>query len=256
MTEKIVHEWEVYCITDSVYRKLWDTEEPTTCPDNNGHTISTNPPPRIIQTINSHDVKIIEEDGITQGIYKFKGFSLDVPSGTSGNVTSQTLMFSYPISLINGWFISSKGMAGDIIDLSVADNTVIGAIGAPVYTGNTEMTVTSTVTDNLSIGYFTSLTDGSQFSDLGEVLAIDKINSTITVQTPSTNTFSPLSPTYVIMQVKVVENFSIPVENERYAFAEKKVGGKYLPANTPIYVKYTNNEGNAKVFSYNMEYLY
>jgi hypothetical protein len=42
----------------------------------------------------------------------------------------------------------------------------------------------------------------------------------------------------------------------RYDFAEKKIGGKTLPANVPITVDYQNQSGNAKVFAFNLEYLY
>lgn len=252
-----VYLWEVYCQTNSVYREVWSLTEPTTCPDNNTHTISSSPPPRIIQSVKSKDVRIVEEaDGVTQGIYKFKGYAMDIPSGNVGNVTTALYTFPYPITLINGWFIAHDHNQGDNIELSVADNTVIGAIAAPLYSGNTTLTVTSTVLNNLYKGYFVSVTDGNNVNDLGICTDINPLNSTISVATPATNTFSPLSPTYVMMQVKVVEDFAIPVSNIRYAFAEKKVGGKFLPANIPVYVKYTNNSGNAKAFCYNIEYLY
>ena len=249
--------WEVYCITDSAYKEVWSISEPTTCPDNNQHTISSTPPPRILNTIKSNTVKIDEEaDGTTQGIYKFKGFQIDIPSGSPGNVTTSVTTLNYPITLINGWFIAHDDMCGDQINLSVADNTVIGAIASPVYSGNTEIIVTGTVIDNIYKGYYMSLTDGVNLNSLGEVIDIDYVNSKIIVENEAVNNFSPLSPTYVLMTVKVIENFSIPVTNMRYAFAEKKVGGKYLPANTPWYIKYTNNSGNAKTFCYNLEYLY
>lgn len=249
--------WEVYCQTDSIYREVWSLIEPTTCPDNNQHTISTSPPPRIINTIKSNKVKIIEEsDGPTQGIYKFKGYTIDIPSGPIGNVTTRLYTFPYPITLINGWFIAHDGMEGDCVELTVADNTVIGAIAAPLYSGNTEIIVTSTVIDNLYKGYYVSVTDGVNLDELGQCVDIDIINSKITVETAASNSFSPLSPTYVMLAVKVVENFSIPVANQRYAFAEKKVGGKFLPANIPVNVRYTNYSGNAKTFCYNIEYLY
>ena len=256
MSNLSVNEWEVYCLTDSVYRTVWNTTEPTTCPDNNAHTISTNPPPRIIQTIENQRVKIIEEDGITQGTYKFKGYCYNIPAGNVGNVSTFLHTWKYPISLLNGWFISSDDMSGDKIDFTVADNSVIGAIGAPVYAGNTEITVTSTVLENISKGFFVNITDGVALDDLGEVVDINTANSTITVDTAATQTFSPLSPTYVRTTIKVIEDFSIPVTNQRYAFAEKKVGGKFLPKNTPVNVRYTNNSGNAKTLCYNMEYLY
>lgn len=251
-----VNLWELYCTTESAYKTVWSIEQPTVCPTNSAHTISANPGPRIIQTITDNKVKIIEEDGVTQGIYKFHGYIKNIPSGPQGNVTTLTHTWHYPITLINGWFISGTDTTNDKIDLVVAENTVIGAITAPVYTGNTEISVTSTVLTNISKGYFVNITDGVHVDELGEVISIDQLNSKITVCDAATHTFSPLSPTYVRMSVKVIEDFYIPIEKQRYAFAEKKVGGKYIPTGIPLKIKYTNQNGNAKVFAYNMEYLY
>lgn len=255
-SELKVHEWEVYCTTDSVNRSVWAPDMPTLCPDNINHTISTDPPPRIIQIVSDRMVKIIEEDGVTQGIYKFKGYKKQIPAGTPGNVTTILHTFPFPISLINGWFIAKDDMEDDTINLTVAEDMVIGAIAAPVYTGNSEITVTSTVIDNIYKGYNLKITDGVNSNDLGQVLDINVENSTLTLENPAANTFNPLSPSYILMSVNVIEDFHIPVGKQRYAFAEKKVGGKYLPAGIPISVKYTNNSGNAKTFAYNMEYLY
>lgn len=257
MTEKTVYYWEVYCTTDSKYEFVWSPTEPTTCPTNAAHTISTNPGPIIKQTISDHTVALKEEiDGETQGIYKLRGYIQNVPSGTPGNVTTLTHTFPYPITLMNGWFISTEANKDDCFDVSVADNTIVGAIAAPVYSGNSTVTVTSTVLDNVYKGYYITLTDGVNADDMGEVISIDPGNSQITCTNSSTNNYNPLSPTYVQMTVKVMEKFHINLGGTRYAFAEKKIGGKYIPSNIPINIHYTNSNGNAKVFSYNFEYMY
>lgn len=251
-----VYEWELYCTTEGAYKNTFSVVEPTTCPTNSAHTISTDPGPRVIDEISSQQFKLIEQDGVTQGIYKFRGSKQNIPSQTPGTVNTFTHQWSYPITLLNGWFISTDDMVGDIVECTVAENTIIGAITQPVYVGNTVISVTPTVTKNLYEGYYVNITDGVNLSNLGECINIDSGNSTITVSTPSTNNFSPLSPTYVRMTVGVIDNFQIPVGKQRYAFAEKKVGGKYIPSDIPIHIKYTNNTGNAKVYAYNMEYLY
>ena len=261
MSVKTIYNWELYCATEQTYKTVWSPTQPTVCPTNDAHTIVTNPGPKIIQTIMNNNVKIIEEDGVTQAIYKFRGFPdppyiQNIPSGNVGNVTIETHSWPYPITLLNGWFIATENMVGDSIDATVGENSVIGVITAPVTPGQTVIPVTSTVFNNLYKGFFVSITDGVQTNLLGECVSLNSGNSTITVATPVSNTFSPLSPTYVRLTVKVVENMHILVGNQRYSFAEKKLGGKYIPSNVPIRVKYTNNSGNAKCFSYNMEYMY
>lgn len=248
--------WEVYCTIDEAYKQVWSISKPTVCPDNNNHAISINPGPKIINHISEKKVKIVEEDGVTQGIYKLHGFTRNIPEGNIGNVSSYIHTWKYPITLSNGWFIATAAMEGDRIDCVVAENLTIGVISAPVNSGDSIISVSPTVISHLYKGYDITITDGTNIDKLGEVIDIDSANSAITVDNASLHTYSPFSPTYVKMGVKVIEDFEIPVGKQRYAFAEKKVGGKYIPEYIPVVLKYTNNSGNAKVFTYNMEYLY
>lgn len=253
----VVNNWEVYCTDGDAYQTVWSTLAPTVCPLNHTHSISTDPGPKIIQTIGQTDVKIVEETmGSTQGYYKFRGYNESIPPGVTGNVTTFTKSWPFGITILNGGFYSTSNMVGDVLDLTAAENTVIGYITAPVYTGNTIISVNSTVIDNVAKGFYCNITDGVNVDTLGEISNIDIANSRITVTTSAENNFSPASPTYVRITVGVIDNFVIPVGEVRYSFADKKVGGKYIPPNTPIKMKYTNNEGNAKVFAFSMEYLY
>lgn len=249
-----VYKWEVFCETAEEYKSVWSPTTPTTCPDNNTHTISPNP--KIIQTVSNKDVKIIEEnDGVTQGFYKMQGFKQTIDACQPGNVfVFDHIWPYYPITIINGWFMAKSENEGDMLHCTVADDTIIGAITAPVFSGNTVISVTDTVIQHIAKGYRVNITDGVNLNDLGQV--VSKTINTITVSSPAQTTFSPLSPTYVRMTADVIENLHIPIGKQRYAFAEKKMGGKYLPAGIPLKIKYINQDGNAKTFAYNMEYLY
>jgi hypothetical protein len=244
-------------MTTQSYQFVWDTVEPTTCPENAAHSISTNPGPRVVNKVSQEQVKITEEEALpTQGIYKFKGHKLMVPSGNVGDVEIKNITWKYPITLMNGFFVSTSDMITDEVNVWVAPNSTIGAIGAPVYTGNTEITVTSTVFDNLWKGWSVNITDGVNNDDLGECIEMNVGNSTITCENGATNNFNPLSPTYVQMTPKIVEDVCVLAPNVRYPFAEKKIGGRSIPANTPMQIRYTNNTGNAKTFVFYTEYLY
>ena len=252
-----VHHWEVYCQTTSTYQFVWSPNEPTTCPENAAHTISTSPGPRKINTVSQSHVKITEEEALpTQGIYKFKGYKMDIPSGNIGNITTQTLTWDYPITIMNGYVVSTDAMVNDDINAYIASNTTIGAIGANVYTGNSSIIVTSTVFDNLYKGWSVNITDGVNNDDLGECIDMDSGNSLITCTGSATNNFSPLSPTYVQMTAKLIEDFCITAPNVKFGFAEKKIGGRSLPPGIDLTVRYVNNTGNAKPFCYYLEYLY
>lgn len=256
MSQTVYH-WEVYCLTTKTYQFVWDTVEPTSCPENASHSISTNPGPRIVNKIAQDQVKITEEEALpTQGIYKFKGHKMPIPAGPLGNVTCKDISWPYPITLMNGFFVSNDQMIEDEVNVWIAPNSTIGAIGAPVYTGNTEITVTSTVFDNLWKGWSVNITDGVNNDDLGECIDMNVGNSTITCQIGATNNFNPLSPTYVQMTPKLVEDVCVLAPNVRYPFAEKKIGGRSIPAGATMQIRYTNNDGNAKNFVFFTEYLY
>jgi hypothetical protein len=252
-----VYQWEVYCLTSQSYQLVWDTVEPVTCPENASHSISTNPGPRIVNKISQEQVKITEEEALpTQGIYKFRGYKMTIPSGTVGAITSLNVTWNYPVTLMNGCFVSTTEMVGDEVNVWVAPNTTIGAIGAPVNISDTEITVTSTVFDNLYRGWTVNITNGVTNNILGECIDMDVGNSTITCETGATNTFSPLSPTYVQMTPKLVDNCHIVAAGVRFPFAEKKIGGRSIPAGRVMQIRYTNNTTASKSFVFFAEYLY
>ncbi len=256
-TSKTVYQWEVYCLSTQSYQLVWDTIEPTTCPENASHTISTNPGARIVDKVSHEQVKITEEEALpTQGIYKCKGHKMPIPTGNVGDVTILNVTWPYPITLMNGYFISTDSMVTDEINVWIAPNTTIGAIIAPVYSGNSVISVTSTVLDNIYRGWCVNITDGVHNDVLGECIEMNVGNSTITCMNTATHNFNPLSPTYVQMTPKLVEDICILAGGIRYPFAEKKIGGRSIPKGAIMQIRYTNNTGNAKTFIFFTEYLY
>lgn len=250
-----VYQWEVYCLEDNHYETTWGTEMPTSCPTNPAHAISTNPGPRIIQTVSDNLVKIREEDKFaTQGIYQFRCYNVEIPAGEPGNIVSYEMVWPRPITIMTGWFYSTNDNVGDIINANVT--ATIGALVAPLYANASTVTTTSTVFDHLYEGYSVHVTDLANFDSLGEALEIDLGNNTVLCEKPSSHTYSPLSPTYVQMTSRVIREMYIPVANQRYAFAEKKIGGRSLPSGVPLTMNYANNDGNVKLFTFYIEYLY
>lgn len=253
-----INYYRVRCTTDNTDEYVWSTTTPTVCPTNGSHTINSSLT-TILDTISDNNVVIKEEltpenSQATQGTYKFHGYSVNVPQ--SGNA-STTLSFPFPITLMNGWFFSKDNQVGDVVHCMIP-NTIVGIIVAPVTANATVLTVNSTVTDNVIPGYFLDLLDTQTFTinDLGMVTNVDTANSQVTVSTPATDTFTDIGNVVVRMTVKIIENMKISSGGQKFDFASKKIGGKYVPANTGIGIEYCNLEGNAKVFDFNMEYLY
>ena len=135
---------------------------------------------------------------------------------------------------MDGWFYTTESQLNDRIDVVIGENTIVGTITANVSETDANIKVGSTVMDNAQIGWDINLFDGIVSEDVGRVLARDVSNSIITVENAAVNNFNVASPTYVRVSVKTIDGLHINVVNSRYAFAEKKIGGRYLTANTDV----------------------
>jgi hypothetical protein len=249
-----VYKYRVSCATHG-YVYVWSETEPTVCPNNYGDTIY---PAQtvIVDKVETNTVAIKEETIPTQGYFRSVGFSQNITDATPGSLTTFNHSWPYRTSLLEGWFFATSAQIGDYVEVFAAPNTPVGAIAAPVSAGATTFSVTGTVIPNCALGYSIKLSDGVNVDDCGEIISMNSSTNQITVQTATTHSFSPLSPTYVLLTVKVIEGFYINVGEQKYEFARKKVGGKTIPPNVPISIIYHNVSGGTKKFCYNMEILY
>ncbi len=151
-------------------------------------------------------------------------------------------------------FYSTPDNVGDYIDANVT--TVVGVIEANVSANATEIVVSDDVMENVYNGYSLDITDSVNTNNLGEILAVHTGNNTIAVTKQATQSFSTLSPTNVEITSRIIRELSINCGRVRYGFAEKKIGGRSIPPNTPLSIIYTNADGNAKQFTFNVELLY
>ncbi len=253
MSENL-YKYRVYCEDDSKYEFIWLSENdptPTTCPTNTSHTITTSLT-TIIETRDHSEVTIKEEDIKSGGHYFLQSIQFDAIPDTT---TTYIISFPININVISATMIIEEINRGDLVKWQVAPNTTIGAITNIVNIGATILDVSQTVTDNLDIGFCVKITDGVNTEYLGKCLLIDKENGQITVQIPTINSFSPLSPTYIQMTVKYVDlELGGPT---RLNVAKSKIGTSHLPANFPIHCNYTNKSlTETKRFVAYIEYLF
>lgn len=255
MSSTTVQKWRVYCTTQSKYETVWSEQEPTSCPyDPINHSIDASKTTSV-ESISESMVTIKEELVSTQGIYRFRGYDFTIPAGTPGAVVELDITWKRPITLLNGEFDAETVHIGDTISAIVIPPTPIGAITAPVTAGDTVIHASPTVFDHVYNGYNVFLSDGVNTNAVGENMSKDDVAGTITVETPAVNSFSPLSPTYISIQVPVVENLHVKTART-YEFARKKVGGKLIPTGTIFRIYYTNENGTEKDFSFNFEFMY
>lgn len=292
-----LYKYRIYCTTEGKYEYQWSESVPTTCPTNTAHTIDATKI-TIVDSLDPNEVKIQEEATPTGGHFQIATMKVNALK----NATSMaTLSWPYPISALSMRYVSSgdanTGHKGDIINVIVGKNTIIGAIGAAVtpasawtsqnYTSGSvvtnngrvytcildtvsneeppnatywqhgyALTVTTTVTENTAVGFSLNLFDGVNTDDMGRVIKVDTTNSKVYMENNPTNTFSPLSPTYVRQCVHMIKDFEIG-EAFEHVIGESKIGASYVPTDVVITLEYTNKSTTYdKEFIGEVEYLY
>jgi len=247
MTVNKVYKYRIYCETEEDHIKGWSENPDEICPNNNSHTV-TSGSLTIIDSLTSSVVQTrIQEEVIETGGH-FQCISINVASTASG--TAQTdISWPFPVSILSAEVLISSDNLGDNIEALVGPNTIIGVLSSPVTSGTTVLPVSSTVLDNISVGYF--VTVDSQ--NLGRVLEIDQDAETITVENETTASIS--AGEYILQTIKFISSFELVTEG-RITLGDTKIGASYIPANTTIRCKYTNNGPIDKDFAVMIEYLY
>lgn len=248
---KTIYHWRVYCNTESQNVYGWSETEPNYCFHNNTHEI--NPLSiSMIEGISPNEFMLKEEHTPTGGNFRCTSYKLVCPPGISYHDYS----FPHPITALTTTVQSTPDLIDDIVEVTVAPNTIIGVLTANISSGTSIIPVSSTVLQYLMIGYYITINDTNITNSLGRVLSIDKVNSTITVETATVNSFVASSPCYIKMGVKYVDNWVIGPTTQ-YIIGEGKVGGTYIPANKIIRISYTNNSPSATKSLYAiLEFLY
>ena len=206
------------------------------------------------------EIRVVEEDPNNKtagGHYRCKGFDHSVPvSSPVGDITYSDFSFPYMTALLDFKFNVTPEMEGDYISVIFAPDMTIGAIGADVAVDDSTFTVSSTVLDNIEIGFTFILDDGTNHEVVGEVVSIDSANSTVTVDGSAVNTFLAATPTLVKMEVKAVDRVRLSGSAGVFAVGDEKIGGSPMPAEVVFRFLYENNEGSAKEFTGLLGFLY
>lgn len=246
---KAVSKYRIYCTTEQGYTYTWSDVLPTTCPNNNQHSIDS-ATITIIDTVSTNAVQIIQESTPTGGHYRAESKKITV----SANST-QYFDYSWPyqLSVLTVKMYTSPENENDIVNSFIAPYTVIGVLTDSAAEDDTILHVNSTVTDNIQKGYRVYLFNGVTSTPVGECITIDKVAGTITLDTQLAGPH--VSGTYVQMSINNITDFVLK-GNTVYSLAEKTIGGSSIPANTVVRVEYTNNGNEATDFFFAFEYLY
>lgn len=245
MTE--VNKYRVWCDTESAYVYTWDTVEPTTCPNNNGHTINSSLT-TITETVSTSTVTAEEN---SNGYFETQTIVVNVPTGTPGDVTEHDISWPMPITLWRTLLTPTSDLVGDEISVLAAPETVVGVLTAPASIGATTINVNSTVTDNVWRGFLITLDDTVNKDVVGRVTNVDKVGGTISFQTPTSFAYAPGTP--VKISIYVLNSIQI-VNTETMDIGVKGFKGKTIDVGTILRIYYTNNSGTSKVLRWRAEF--
>lgn len=253
MSINIKSKWIIWCNDENKYVEGWSTSIPSTCYNNNTHSVNTLKVKKIIRNDDTI-IKIKEEAVETGGYYKATTIKCDIPAGVTGDISIFDHLYPHPINMLNVFFNTDNTHKGDVVSASVAPDTIVGVLTDDIINGVTSsINVSQTVIDNIAVGYYISIDNGVTSAEIGCVTAINDINNNINLSSTINETFS--SGSYVKMTVKMMDDFHLE-SSHRYVLGSNKIGASYIPANTTGRILYQNNDGQAKTFIFGIEYLY
>lgn len=246
---KQVNKYRVYCNTEQTYNFAWSDTIPTACPTNDQHTID-DVTITIVDSITTSAVNILQESVPTGGNYRVEGRKMNIAANST---QIEDIVFPYQLSVLTITVSTGEENEDDILDAFIAPDTTIGVLTQGANQGTTTLNVSPTVVDNITVGYRVGIVSESTPVDLGECIAIDNLNNTITLQNGIPQNFTIGS--YVQMSVNNVKNFVL-MGNTTYELARKTIGSSPLYPGLVVRIRYQNLGNIPKKFYYSFEYMY
>lgn len=240
---RVVIKYSVFCTTESEWVESGYLEEvPTTCPNNNTHSISTL---TAVDEISTSDIVIHDDVSGTNGNWRVDSFSFDIGAGV-GTVGTYQISYPYNVRIYNLVAMFNPSNVGDTIEVTAVDdidlgaaagNPALGVTTALVGTGVSVIPCDPLVVAKTQVGYQVKLKDGGTEESLGECISVDAGAGTITVENATTTSFSAGSK--VLLTVVRFQEFLI-VNEQNLVFGDGKIGGSLLKAGQVGTIKYTN----------------
>lgn len=246
-----LYQYEVVCATDGAVNPntfpsvppCWGTVAPTLCPVNPAHTVITT---RVIGSAYQHQTTIKQEDvPAGQGYMEFNGFSYDIPSGNTGDVTQYLLPITYNMNIYLITIVGEEENLGDYVSSFVSLPSPVGYFTQAVTPGDTSVNLSNTALGIFQQGF--SIVTGYTSAGgniISRVSTIDTNTGIVTLQTPSAFSAAQYTPVYLWIHRAT----DIPLTHNVYGLGKGKIGGSYAQAGLTIVIRYKNNSGQAKKF--------
>lgn len=128
MSAPTLYKYRVFCNTDNQEKYVWSETEPTVCPENNTHSINLTKT-RVVDIREANSVILQEESVPTGGRFACKTLKV---TALANQTTSESVYFPFPISALSISFTTVDVHKGNVVDMGVNKDKIIGAITSPV----------------------------------------------------------------------------------------------------------------------------
>jgi hypothetical protein len=198
-------------------------------------------------------VQIKEEYIKTGGHFQSQSFELEIPAIIG--IYDKVITFPIGVGILNSYAFILDSMIQDEVQCIAGENTVVGAIELPVNIDDSIIKISSNLIQYCDIGFYVNLYDGINSENLGRIISKDIENETITTEFKSTKNFSVDTPTYLRLSIYLVNRIKF-FNSFKLDLGYKKTGANYINAGKTFTIRYNNVNGQAKIFSMILEYLY
>jgi hypothetical protein len=178
-----------------------------------------------------------------------RSFTVSIPAAQG--LTEYEIKFKYDVKLIRAKYLDLPSNAGDILNVDINPNKIVGINIIPCTPSQTIIYVSPTVIQNLQVGFDVSITNGVTVDDLGQCLEIK--GDYIIVENQLINSYS--IGAYIRLTVPLVRDLSFSgASSERVIEGTTKTS--LLPKGVPILLKYDNLTGTEAKFVFDLEVLF
>ena len=145
-------------------------------------------------------------------------------------------------------------MIGDEFSVVAGKNTVVGVIMAPASDGDTVLTVTPTIAENVRVGMYVTIGTTT-------LRAVRITTTELELEPPGLSGIGegvqlPAGTTPILLNHRVVDKCLIDREGMSISFGLKGLVGSKLTKNYPLTIQYKNNNGEAKILKFHVEYYF
>ena len=231
-----VNKYKIYCNDESAYVSGWSTEEPDKCYNNNTHSINVDSV-QLLETVSQKTMSIQEDMIDINRNTWIKDISiLNVAPGATKTVD---YIFPFPTSLYSFTLAVDSTNTNDNLSIIANPDMTMGLLVSNIGIGANSLYAPSTLIDNVTPGFYLTITDGVNTNDLGLITDIDKNTSMVSFQNPTTKAFSATN-SLLKTTIKVFNNARLGGAGV-YKFFDDAIGGSPLITGTVARFIYTNN---------------